>query len=256
MPLQAIDTQLDIERYQTRIALEDGETTKVHVVRYNREAFMPKVVVLDQPEPLVDWCNENDVAEAIVGGFFLRETGEVLGHAWTEGIKRQSAEIAKPWDEVRSCLSITSDGVVSIGPRNTFPENPGNDLLQAGPGLVRDSRMLIRLAEDEEGFSSASDQFDSDITVGRYPRAALGISTDSYISVVCDGRSSSDAGLSMRELAHLMLELGSTDAINLDGGSSASQVSNGVLQNRSRGEEGVEFVRGRPIYSAIAFTQK
>lgn len=257
MSIEAVtEPQPDIERYKTRLALEDGRTTKVHVARYNRDAFLPKVVVFDSPTPLVDWCSENGQPEAIVGGFFLRETEEVLGQAWTGGVKRKSAEISNPWGGARSCLSITNDGVASIGQRNEFPERPENDLLQAGPGLVRDSQILINPDSDVEGFSQGSGQFDSDITVGRHPRAALGISPDSYFSVVCDGRSPSDAGLSLKELAHLMLDLGATDALNLDGGSSATLVSNGVLRNRSRVEEGVEFVRGRPIFSAIAFIQK
>ena len=41
-------------------------------------------------------------------------------------------------------------------------------------------------------------QFDSDITVGRYPRCALGVSDDELLAVCCDGRRSGvDAGLEL-----------------------------------------------------------
>ena len=51
-------------------------------------------------------------------------------------------------------------------------------------------------------------QFDSDITVGRYPRAALGINRDWILAVACDGRGPHDAGMTLRELAELMVTLG------------------------------------------------
>ena len=59
--------------------------------------------------------------------------------------------------------------------------------------------------QDREGFSSGASQFDSDITVGRYPRCALGISAAELLVVCCDGRRSSlDGGLDLGELARLL----------------------------------------------------
>jgi len=56
--------------------------------------------------------------------------------------------------------------------------------------------VVYRPDEDAEGFSAGAGQFDSDITDGRYPRAALGISRDVFVVVACDGRRSRvDAGL-------------------------------------------------------------
>ena len=47
-----------------------------------------------------------------------------------------------------------------------------------------------------------ADQFDSDITQDRHPRAAFGLCDDTLIAVACDGRRTNvDAGLSMLELA-------------------------------------------------------
>jgi exopolysaccharide biosynthesis protein len=105
--------------------------------------------------------------------------------------------------------------------------------VQAGPLLVADGTVVFDLDEDREGFSAGAGQFDSDISDGRYPRAALAISPESLIALACDGRRSNvDGGLSMRELAEVMVELGAESAINLDGGGSTTLVHRGHLLNR------------------------
>ena len=77
---------------------------------------------------------------------------------------------------------------------------------------------MVQDGVDPEGFSAGSAQFDSDITDGRHPRAALGVADGIALSVTCDGRSAADAGLTLGELAELMAALGAQQAINLDGG--------------------------------------
>ena len=111
--------------------------------------------------------------------------------------------------------------------------------------LVRGGASLIEPGVDSEGFSAGAGQFDSDITVGRYPRAALGLNSDELIAVVCDGRTEGEAGLDLAELAQAMIGLGADDAINLDGGGSASLVAGGELVNVPHEEHGIE-IPGRP----------
>src|SRR6478672_11983562 len=62
-----------------------------------------------------------------------------------------------------------------------------------------DRKPLGDAATDLEGFSAGSDQFDSDITAGRYPRAAIGHDGAYVYSVVVDGRSDSDVGMTLHE---------------------------------------------------------
>jgi exopolysaccharide biosynthesis protein len=110
--------------------------------------------------------------------------------------------------------------------------------------------------EDPEGFSAASDQFDSDITAKRHPRAALGVADEMLLAVVCDGRASDDAGLSLGELADLMASLGAGEAINLDGGGSASLVCDGRLLNRPREQDGTDIPGGRAVSTALAISPR
>ena len=57
---------------RARVRLTDGARTTLHVASYDRQAVTPRVVVLEQPAPLVRWCQAKGVRDAVVGGFFLR----------------------------------------------------------------------------------------------------------------------------------------------------------------------------------------
>ena len=69
-------------------------------------------------------------------------------------------------------------------------------------------RAVYDRADDREGFSAGSSQFDSDITASRHPRAALALAGDAVLAVACDGRSRADAGLTLEEFASVLVELG------------------------------------------------
>ena len=224
--------------------------TTVHVAVYPLARFAARVVTLDPPLPLASWCAREGIGEAIVGGFFVRPDGLPLGELWVAGRQVDSEPFAPPRGPGRSCVAI-EDGRITLAPRAELARTPRGDLLQAGPLLLRDRMPVV--GRDPEGFSSGMAQFDSDITVGRYPRAALGVTDSSVFAVACDGRADADTGLTLSELARLMRRLGARDAINLDGGGSTSLVSGGTLVNTPREEHGIELVAGRPVSTAIAF---
>ena len=79
------------------------------------------------------------------------------------------------------------------------------------------------------------------------------IAGERLLAVACDGRTRHDAGMTLSELADALLSLGATDALNLDGGGSASSVHGGHLRNRPREEHGVDLLDGRAIATAIVF---
>jgi len=170
------------------------------------------------------------------------------------GKQQKFVPFAKPGDTTRASLSVDSQGLLAIGPRSDFPASVTGDLLQAGPLLLSAGKVVVGGAETQ-GFSVASNQFDSDITKGRYPRAAIGYDESYLWSVVCDGSSDDGRGLSLEELAQVMLALGATDAMNLDGGGSATQVSGGKLRNHPW-SDGALLPEGRPIFTAIVFDPK
>jgi hypothetical protein len=238
-----------------RLRLRDGAETTLHVARFDRAAYSPRVAVLDPPSTVPEWCRQSGAAHAIVGGFYLRPGGPALGDLWIDGETVASERFDPPWHDLRACVHVDR-GKVRLAPRHELGETPRGDLLHAGPMLVAGGRSLIRPGSDGEGFSAGARQFDSDITAGRYPRAALGLSRRELVAVVCDGRADDEAGLSMEELAAAMLGLGARQAINLDGGGSASLVVDGTLRNTPREEHGIELLGGRPVATVLHFTPR
>jgi hypothetical protein len=238
-----------------RIELADGARTMVHVARYDLATTELRVAVLRGQERLEAWCAGAGVHEALVGGFFTRPDGLPLGEVRTHGVARQFVPFDAPWDGVRACVHVLG-GVAAIAPRGELDVAPAGDLLQAGPLLVRHGRVVFSRADDAEGFSAGESQFDSDITDGRHPRAALGLSGDELFAVACDGRSRDDAGLTLEELAELLVALGCTSGMNLDGGGSTSLVSGGRLRNHPRGAWERPEVGGRPVSTALLFLHR
>jgi hypothetical protein len=234
---------------RTRVVLSDGARTTLHVASYERSAFTPRLVAFDEPTRLAQWCRQQGVRHAVVGGFFVRPAYLPLGQLQIAGQPRPYAPFDSPWDELRACVHIDAPAV-TIARRNELPQSGNGDLLQAGPLLVRDGEPIT---DDAEGFSAGAHQFDSDITAGRYPRAALGLDDERIIAVACDGRTKRDSGMTLAELADTMVVLGARAALNLDGGGSASLVHNGRLRNRPREEHGVDILGGRPVVSAVVF---
>ncbi len=104
---------------------------------------------------------------------------------------------------------------------------PWNDAVQiigAGPTLVKNGQVYVT-AEQEE--------FPSDITSGRAPRTAAGVTKDgNFLLVVVDGRQESSIGCTLKEMAELLKKFGATDAINFDGGGSSEMVIGGQVMNQ------------------------
>jgi Phosphodiester glycosidase len=237
-----------------RLELADGAVTTIHVAAHDLRRVVPRVVRFAHPTPLERWCHEHRVVEAIVGGFFARPGGLPLGELRTSGIARPAVPFDAPWNEVRACLHVAGDEV-TLARRDELAPDPPGDLLQAGPLLVRDGTPCVD--GDAEGFSAGQGQFDSDITAGRYPRAALALTGGRrLLAVACDGRADDEAGLTLGELSEALVALGARSAINLDGGGSTSLVCAGRLRNVPREEHGVALAGGRPVSTAIVFTHR
>jgi hypothetical protein len=233
--------------------LADGEVTTLYAVRYPKRAVRARVVYFPRPQRLDVWCRRNRVEEAVVGGFFLRDPYRPLGELWIEGRPEAHEPVAAPYAARRGSVVI-DDGGVQLVERGAAPAQPRGDLVQAGPLLVLDWTIVFNAEDDREGFSAGAGQFDSDITDGRYPRAALGVSGESLIALACDGRRSNvDGGLSMLELAEAMVELGAENAINLDGGGSTTLVHRGHLLNRPYSTQDQPAPASRRVVSALAF---
>lgn len=108
----------------------------------------------------------------------------------------------------------------------------------AGPTIVHRGREHVTWRQEA---------FGAHVSAGRAPRSAVGYThTGEILLLTIDGRQPKhSAGASLRELARLMIRLGATEAINLDGGGSTTMVVQGRVTNRPSG--GSE----RPVGSAL-----
>ena len=131
-----------------------------------------------------------------------------------------------PKVEQRAVLRIATE---------TLPDLTGvNAAIGGGPTLVRDGR-----AKEWHGFQM------------RHPRVALGWNKDFIFMVEVDGRQSNlSVGMSFSELATYMIKLGCEQALNLDGGGSATLwVCGNVMNSPSEGHE-------RPGANALVLVQR
>jgi hypothetical protein len=246
----------DERRYElSRIGLADGAETTVYVVVHPRRATRVRVTCFEEAERLDRWCVANGRPEAIVAGFFVREPWRPLGEVRIDGRLVAHEPVAAPFGSARSCVHVDPGGAVMFAPRREIAADPVGDLVQAGPRLVAGGRVVVDDDDDDgEGFSAVAGQFDSDITAERHPRCALGVNEDELFAVCCDGRRTGvDAGLDLPELARLLLSLGAEDAINLDGGGSATLVHRGHLLNRPYSSIDQAGPESRPVVTALLF---
>jgi hypothetical protein len=234
-----------------RVRTRDGDETTVYLVRHPRATTRLALQYFPTPSRLDRWCAAEGRPEGIVAGFFVRDPYLPLGELRVAGEAIEHEPIAPPWGGRRACVHL--DGAIRLAPRDELGDAPAGDLVQAGPMLVTGGSSVVD-GEDREGFSRGAAQFDSDITLGRYPRCALGVGDDELLAVCCDGRRSGvDAGLDLPELADLLVSFGAREAINLDGGGSATLVHRGHLLNRPYSDMDQPSPESRAVVTALLF---
>jgi hypothetical protein len=112
-------------------------------------------------------------------------------------------------------------------------------IVGGGPQLIKDGRVAITFEAEKIAPSLVTD---------RHPRTAIARLKDGcMLLATVDGRQPGvSAGMSLPELADLLLEFGAAEAINLDGGGSTTMVVNGKLVNKPSDQTGE-----RPVSDAI-----
>lgn len=143
-------------------------------------------------------------------------------------------------------LSIPENGYVLVGPKSELGKlfgakdvkieistNPKwenvEHIISGGPYLVKDNQIFIDMTAQK-----------LQAIGGKNPRTAIGYTKDNdLIMVTADGREGSSIGLTLKELANLMKELGCINAINLDGGGSTVMYINGNIVNRPQQQGGI-----------------
>ena len=215
-----------------------------------------RVAVLRGQARLEPWCAARGVEEALVGGFFVRPDGTPLGEVRTRGVARRHVPVRRALGRHAGLRARARRGREHRAAQRAARRSRAATSCRPARCSCATARRCSAASEDREGFRAGMAQFDSDITDGRYPRAALGLADGRLFAVACDGRGRHDAGLTLEELAALMAALGCETALNLDGGGSTSLVSGGRLRNRPRGSWERPELGGRPVSTALLFVPR
>lgn len=89
---------------------------------------------------------------------------------------------------------------------------------------------------------------------GRHPRTAIGYTANREVLLVTvDGRNKSYPGVTQIELANILLKLGATDAINLDGGGSTAMIKKNLLSGAQEVINHPSDGQQRRVQNAVGF---
>jgi exopolysaccharide biosynthesis protein len=191
----------------------------------------PDAVVLYTPAWGERTGTESDGIELIVAGSVVREIKPGNANIPQDGfvISLNGAPARSIGDNVKVGDKI--DLHIRVVPYATSPTSIRH-MISGGPRLVKEG--IVYVSKNEE-------KFKSDIARGRAARTAVGITKDNKLLLVTvdglprdksarDERSS--IGVTLEELAELMINLGAVEAMNLDGGGSSTMWIDGKVVNK------------------------
>jgi phosphodiester glycosidase len=172
-------------------------------------------------------------------GFVLSAKGAARDWA-REHLKRRAkvkvSAALKPADDA-AASSAAQSAATKASAKN--PWATAEDVVGGGPRIVTAGRVDITLDREkvQPSFSTT-----------RHPRTAIAsLPGNKALLVVVDGRQPAlSVGMSLDELARLMIELGAVEAINLDGGGSSTMTIDGKVVNHPSDVTGE-----RPVSDAI-----
>ncbi|KEO75507.1 phosphodiester glycosidase family protein [Anditalea andensis] len=230
-----------VKVYEHQGLLTDGEPIKAIYASIDlRDEHLKIRAVgsnLDR-ETTLESYETNQGILAINGGYFsnvasvslLISDGEVISMGPNQGIARGAFGMHKGKPHI-GWPHQTDQGIFLFDHPTAPLKDPSgsgavpwmaSQAVGGGPILVREGRIMV--SDKEEGFGGSH--------LSRHPRTAIGyINDDTIILLVVDGRQESSAGVTLDELAAIMLDLGCSEALNLDGGGSSTMVAASEIVN-------------------------
>ncbi|MEM8780205.1 MAG: phosphodiester glycosidase family protein [Cyanobacteria bacterium P01_G01_bin.49] len=125
---------------------------------------------------------------------------------------------------VSSANLLVQMGVKIESKTNPMAFSQFSHILGAGPLLVNNRRIVV---------NAVGEKFSKGFQQQKASRSAIGVSSRGTVMLVAVHTRIGGSGASLDEMAQIMQQLGATDALNLDGGSSTGLVLGGQLVDRS-----------------------
>lgn len=148
-------------------------------------------------------------------GFVVSASGS-LRQALTDAARNSTpVSIIRKWDSL---------------PPEVAKDRSELDITNGVPLLIRNGKIDITWQQEKTNMAFVET---------RHPRTAVAKLQDGkFLMLTADGRSEASGGLGLQDLAEYMLELGATDAMNLDGGGSTTMFLDGKVVNKPSDKEG------------------
>ncbi|MFK4836044.1 phosphodiester glycosidase family protein [Microbacterium sp. ZW T2_14] len=173
---------------------------------------------------------DNNAVFAINGDYYgFRDTGIVIRNGVVfrdeparEGLVFYTDGTVEIYDET----TTSAEALLADGAWNT---------LSFGPAIVAEGAVVDGIESQEIDTNIGNHSIQGD-----QPRTAVGVIDENHlVFVVVDGRQSGySEGVTLTELADIMIDLGATTAYNLDGGGSSTMYFDGeVINSPSNGDE-------------------
>lgn len=226
--------------------ISDGCFTSIHVLTVDpKEHVIRPVKALGEDvtrETVITLANRYEASAAINGGFWKLNGNpagilKIAHHwygtptkprgaiGWANNGKKVMIDRVLTSCEFTSCpdKSLIEVFPVSDPPRTTSEEWKEMEHIVGGTPILVSRGILIEDFTPEQTLES--------FLIKKHPRTALGIKDNGdWVFVVVDGRFNGFlGGMTIKELADLMLDLGCIDALNLDGGGSSTMVVEGIV---------------------------
>ena len=243
-----IDQAIDFRFLNLNAEIQTASSTKaahsmVSISGINRER-KPDEVILYTPEFHRRTLTANAGVEIIVeqnrvisvssgtGNNLIPQRGFVISASGTK--QKEVFDVLKVGNRVDVVYSEMRSGSATAkvnGNGRIVPVTSEAEYIVAGvPQLIKDGKIDITWQEEKTTKSFVET---------RHPRTAVAKLKDGkFLMITVDGRSESSGGISLYDLAAYLLELGATDAMNLDGGGSTTMFLDGKVVNHPSDKEG------------------
>ena len=203
-----------VRAYDTDIYVAD---VQVSSAEYLKTALAQNAFGRNLKDTTSNMAEDNGAVLAINGDYYgFRDDGYVV---------RNGVLYRNTPSSGTDALVIYADGTLSSASQDDVSaeqlvETGAWQVLSFGPVLVSDGKLAVESGDEV------------DQSMGSNPRTAIGmVSPLHYVVVVSDGRTGDDAGLSLYQLAQVLVDNGATFGYNLDGGGSATMCFQGEVLN-------------------------
>lgn len=224
--------------------LEDTTTYYVADIRLKHLKYLKTALAKDTfgenvVEKTSEMCKRNRGTLAINGDYYgAQEAGYVLRNGEVLRSTVSKSNVGQNPRKNPEDLAIYRDGTFEIFNEHDYTleeiKNKGAwQVFSFGPGLIKDGEIIV----------GEKDEVATALAGGRNQRTTIGMIAPLHYVFVCnDGRSKTDDGFSLFEMANILKDLHCYCAYNLDGGGSSTM----YLDNGTGNADGLAHLVNRP----------